>query len=118
TFDGTEVPAHVRQVDAAGIRRGHQIDASPIGVNIRSTIATYSGALDELRRAFARTDDARAQDLGPATSPTTPVRCVARAATAPAGSSWTCSSCPTSTSTAPRARAAATPPPPRISAAR
>ena len=64
TFDGTEVPAHVRQVDAAGIRRGHQIDASPIGVNIRSTIATYSGALDELRRAFARTDDARAQDLG------------------------------------------------------
>src|SRR5699024_10509015 len=63
TFDDAELPAHVRDVDPAGIRRGHQIDATPIGVNIRSTVATYSGALDDLRRAFARTDDARAQGL-------------------------------------------------------
>ena len=52
-------PAHIEALEAPGIRRVHQIDATPIGVNVRSTIATYSGVLDDLRRAFARTDGAR-----------------------------------------------------------
>ena len=62
---GEPLPAHVRDVDAAGISRVNLIDATPIGVNVRSTVATYSGVLDELRRAFARTEEARADGLKP-----------------------------------------------------
>lgn len=57
--DPQHLPAHVRKLDADGIERAQLIDASPIGINIRSTISTYAGVLDDLRRAFARTDDAR-----------------------------------------------------------
>ncbi|TDD80903.1 excinuclease ABC subunit UvrA [Saccharopolyspora karakumensis] len=46
-------PAHVTSVDAAGIKKVHVVDASPIGTNIRSTIGTYSSVLDELRRVYA-----------------------------------------------------------------
>ncbi|WP_026429948.1 ATP-binding cassette domain-containing protein [Schaalia georgiae] len=60
---GEALPAHVRDVDPAGISRVNLIDATPIGVNVRSTVATYSGVLDELRRAFARTEEARAVGL-------------------------------------------------------
>ena len=57
---GTPLPAHVRAVDAPGIRRAELIDSSPIGINVRSTVATYAGVHDELRRAYARTDAAKA----------------------------------------------------------
>ena len=56
---GTPPPAHVRGVEAEGIRRAELIDSSPIGINVRSTVATYAGVHDELRRAFARTEDAK-----------------------------------------------------------
>lgn len=56
-------PAHVEELDGDGIRRVHQIDATPIGVNVRSTVATYSGVQDDLRRAFARTGAARQRGL-------------------------------------------------------
>ncbi|MFI9173639.1 excinuclease ABC subunit UvrA [Streptomyces lincolnensis] len=56
---GEKLPAHVRSLTPAGISRVHLVDASPIGVNVRSTVATYSGVLDELRRAYAATPDAR-----------------------------------------------------------
>ena len=62
---GEPLPAHVRDVDAAGISRVNLIDATPIGVNVRSTVATYSGVLDELRRAFARTEEAQSAGLKP-----------------------------------------------------
>ena len=62
---GDPLPTHVRDVDAAGISRVNLIDATPIGVNVRSTVATYSGVLDELRRAFARTEEAQAAGLKP-----------------------------------------------------
>ena len=48
---------------AAGIVRAQLIDATPIGANVRSTVATYCGVLDDLRRAFARTDEAKAAGL-------------------------------------------------------
>lgn len=48
------LPAHVRSVDPGSIHRVALVDSSPIGVNIRSTVATYSGALDSLRRTFAQ----------------------------------------------------------------
>ncbi len=57
---GERPPAHVRWVDAEGVRRANLIDATPIGINVRSTVATYVGVHDELRRAYARTDEARA----------------------------------------------------------
>lgn len=57
---GEPLPAHVRWVDAEGVRRVNLIDATPIGINVRSTVATYAGVHDELRRAYARTEEARA----------------------------------------------------------
>ena len=56
---GEPLPAHVTTLDAAGVSRANLIDATPIGTNVRSTVATYCGVLDDLRRAYARTDAAR-----------------------------------------------------------
>ena len=52
-----------RAIEAAGIVRANLIDATPIGINVRSTVATYCGALDDMRRAYARTDAAKAAGL-------------------------------------------------------
>ena len=59
--DSTDValPAHVQSLSAPGIKHAKLIDATPIGINVRSTVATYAGIHDELRKAFARTDDAK-----------------------------------------------------------
>lgn len=62
-IDGGRLPGHVVAVDTAGIRDVHVVDASPIGTNIRSTIGTYSGVLDDLRRAYAALPEAREQGL-------------------------------------------------------
>jgi excinuclease ABC subunit A len=56
---GEKTPKHVRRLDAAGIRGLAEIDATPIGQNSRSTPATYSGAFDAIRQAFADTPLAR-----------------------------------------------------------
>ena len=58
---GEPLPASVRAVEANGIVRANLIDASPIGINVRSTVATYSGVHDELRRAFAAQPEAKAR---------------------------------------------------------
>lgn len=60
---GAKLPAHVKRIEAAGIERANLIDATPIGSNVRSTVATYAGVHDELRRAFARTPEAKAAGL-------------------------------------------------------
>ena len=60
---GAKLPAHVKHIEAAGIERTNLIDATPIGSNVRSTVATYAGVHDELRRVFARTPDAKAARL-------------------------------------------------------
>lgn len=54
-----KLPEHVSQVDADGIRHVKLIDASPIGINIRSTVATYANVHDELRKIYARTKNAK-----------------------------------------------------------
>ena len=56
---GEALPSHVRSVEAGGLRRANLIDATPIGANVRSTVATYSGVLDDLRRAYAKLPEAR-----------------------------------------------------------
>ena len=61
---GERLPGHVRRIEAEGIARANLIDASPIGINIRSTVATYSGVLDELRRLYAATAEAKSRKLG------------------------------------------------------
>ena len=60
---GELLPTHVRAIDAEDIMRAELIDATPIGANVRSTVATYADVHDELRRAFARTDEAKAAGL-------------------------------------------------------
>lgn len=60
---GEPLPAHVTFVDAPGIRRANLIDATPTGANVRSTVATYSGVLDDLRRAYAKLPEAKARGL-------------------------------------------------------
>ena len=52
-------PGHVKDVKADGIRQVKLIDASPIGINIRSTVATYANVHDELRKVYAKTPDAK-----------------------------------------------------------
>lgn len=56
---GKALPAHIRTLDAGGIQRINMIDATPIGTNVRSTVATYSGVLDDLRRLYAGTKDGK-----------------------------------------------------------
>ncbi len=58
---GTKLPAHVKSVSADGIRQVKLIDATPIGINVRSTVATYADVHDELRKIYARTPDAKAK---------------------------------------------------------
>ena len=56
---GTVMPLHIKRINAPGIEQVKLIDASPIGINVRSTVATYANIHDELRKIFARTEDAR-----------------------------------------------------------
>ena len=56
---GKKLPAHIKSVEAEGIHQVKLIDATPIGINIRSTVATYADVHDELRKVYARTPDAR-----------------------------------------------------------
>ena len=54
-----KLPDHVRAVSAEGITQIKLIDATPIGINVRSTVATYADIHDELRKVYARTADAK-----------------------------------------------------------
>ena len=58
-ISGHDLPMHVKSMEADGIRQVKLIDASPIGINVRSTVATYANVHDELRKVFARTPDAK-----------------------------------------------------------
>ena len=56
---GKKLPEHVKAVEAEGIERVKLIDATPIGINVRSTVATYANVHDELRKIFARMPEAK-----------------------------------------------------------
>jgi len=60
---GEQLPGHVRKITSAGITRVNVVDAAPIGINVRSTVATYSGVMDDLRRAYAATPEAKERGL-------------------------------------------------------
>ena len=59
SISGSALPAHIRAVKADGIAHVKLIDATPIGINVRSTVATYAGVHDELRKLYARSADAK-----------------------------------------------------------
>ena len=56
---GSTPPAHIRAIRAEGIAHVKLIDATPIGINVRSTVATYAGIHDELRKLWARSPEAK-----------------------------------------------------------
>ena len=58
-IEGRALPQHIRAIDAEGIQHVKLIDATPIGINVRSTVATYAGVHDELRKLYAKTPDAK-----------------------------------------------------------
>ena len=59
SIQGKSLPEHVRSISADGITQIKLIDATPIGINVRSTVATYANVHDELRKRFAKTPDAK-----------------------------------------------------------
>lgn len=52
--NGTKLPKHIKKIEADGIEQVKLIDATPIGINVRSTVATYANIHDELRKVFAK----------------------------------------------------------------
>lgn len=61
-IDGKPLPEHIRAIDAVGIEHVKLIDATPIGINVRSTVATYAGIHDDLRKLYAKLPDAKAHE--------------------------------------------------------
>ena len=57
---GAALPAHIHAINADGIAHIKLIDATPIGINVRSTVATYAGVHEELRKLYAKSPDAKA----------------------------------------------------------
>ena len=56
-INGEELPEDIRDIDCEGIKKIELIDSVPIGKNVRSTVATYSKVLDDLRREYAKLTD-------------------------------------------------------------
>ena len=59
SIGGSALPAHIRAIRAEGIAHVKLIDATPIGINVRSTVVTYAGVHDELRKLYARSPEAK-----------------------------------------------------------
>ncbi len=62
-ISGRKLPAHIKSIQADNIAHVKLIDATPIGINVRSTVATYANVHDELRKIYAKTPDARKNKL-------------------------------------------------------
>ena len=60
---GSKLPEHIREIKAEGIQHIKLIDATPIGINVRSTVATYAGIHDELRKLYAKSASAKERVL-------------------------------------------------------
>ncbi|MDE5842827.1 MAG: excinuclease ABC subunit UvrA, partial [Muribaculaceae bacterium] len=63
SLENKPLPEHVKSVTAPGIRHAKLIDSTPIGANVRSTVATYANIHDELRKIYGRSADAKLQGL-------------------------------------------------------
>lgn len=58
-INGTKLPSHVKNITVEDIEQVKLIDAAPIGINVRSTVATYANVHDELRKVYAKLQDAK-----------------------------------------------------------
>lgn len=87
------LPSHVLSVDPAGISQVKLIDATPIGINVRSTAATYANVHDELRKVFAKTADAKNMGYKAGDFPIIRENFAALYVTAPVRSVWMYSFC-------------------------
>lgn len=58
-LSNSKLPVHIKNIKADGIKRIKLIDATPIGINVRSIVATYANVHDELRKVFAKTEEAK-----------------------------------------------------------
>mgnify|MGYP000556227582 CR=1 FL=1 len=90
---GQKLPEHVRSIVPDGITQVKLIDAAPIGINVRSTVATYANVHDELRKKFAATPDARQAGYKAGDFSYNTGSCAAPCAMAPAASAWMYSFC-------------------------
>ena len=90
---GEKLPGHVKEISAEQIRQVKLIDATPIGINVRSTVATYANVHDELRKVYARTPDAKALQYKAGDFSTIPERCAVQPAMEREASVWMFSSC-------------------------
>ena len=88
----TKLPERVRNLEAESIRQVKLIDATPIGVNVRSTVATYANVHDELRKILPEPRTRNSWASRREISPTTPGSSAVRFATAQGSSTWMCSS--------------------------
>ena len=61
-IDGKALPEHICAINAEGIEHVKLIDATPIGINVRSTVATYAGIHDDLRKLYAKLPDAKVHE--------------------------------------------------------
>ena len=87
---GEKLPGHVLSIDPSGIKNVKLIDSTPIGINVRSTVATYANVHDELRKIYARSEGAREKGFKAGDfSYNTDVQSV----TGQASSAWMYSSC-------------------------
>ena len=91
---GQKLAGHVRNIEAEGIAQVKLIDATPIGINVRSTVATYANVHDELRKAYAKTQDAKDRSLKARDFSYNTGDSAARPVTEQGRSRWTSSSCP------------------------
>lgn len=77
SISGGALPEHIRAITAKRIQHIKLIDATPIGINVCYTVATYAGVHDELRKLFAKSDDAKTKVTRQVIFPITLVRCTA-----------------------------------------
>ncbi len=85
---GQKLPEHVRSIVPDGITQVKLIDAAPIGINVRSTVATYANVHDELRKSLPPPRMPGRPGIKRAIFPTTRASCAAPCAMAPAASAW------------------------------
>lgn len=79
-INGTKLPSHVKNITAEDIEQVKLIDAAPIGINVRSTVATYANVHDELRKVYAKLPDAKEAGYKAGDFLTIQENCVARPA--------------------------------------
>ena len=62
-LNNEQMPKHIKELKADWVNKINLIDATPIGNNVRSTVATYSGVFDDLRKLYGKISNYTASDF-------------------------------------------------------